>query len=260
MDDFSIDPSTLDVHNYDTHWVNVTLRLLFDRCADTALPFYFPLQMVDEADVILIDTKDEEELAHRIDRGCPPPPSSSSPSSSSHSSACLIFLRTGQTHRHPEKLFVLSALLAVMTKRQQTFVLLTSWNEIWCTPFNVYGEGVSLVEPHRSVHQRAMALLDSHLLLAWFGKNVCLPHPKIHPLPLGPKKKPNGVWVGERMVKKEMWLSLQAHRPGWLYARGHKPQLVAMPLFEFTTTGNPAYLPHVGWRVGLMKVGGWMGG
>jgi hypothetical protein len=141
-----------------------------------------------------------------------------------------------------------------MSERRQKFVLVTAWSEIWCTPYNIYGEGVETVEPHRAVYRLVDRLLESPLLVAWFGKNICSPHPKLHPLPLGPKKKPSGMLVRERMIKKDVWLSLGANHPQRLFLHTSKPQLVAHPLFEIATTGSPAYLPHRDLRPLLMKV------
>ena len=39
--------------------------------------------MIDEADVVFVDTKDEKEMEERINRGCPP---------ASHPHVCIIFL------------------------------------------------------------------------------------------------------------------------------------------------------------------------
>ena len=114
-EDFGVDPLTLDVHNYDSPLGTVTPRLLFDRCQDSSLPFYFPWLMIDEADVVLIFPENSSVIEERIERHCPSP-------ISHPNRACLLYVRCGQFLKEGRS-FVSDTLDEVMTKRNQKFVL-----------------------------------------------------------------------------------------------------------------------------------------
>jgi hypothetical protein len=247
--DFKIDGESLDIHDYDANMATVPLKLVVDRCKESsALPFYYPWLLLDEADVVLVDVGEEKEVEERLGQGCPAP--------SRTNLACLIFVRAGQIHNNEKKLFVYSKLLEVMERRHQKFVLVTAWQEIWCTPYCVQHK-YALKKPKEwfvRIREEADKILASPLLVAWFGKNLCIHHPKLHPVPLGAKREPNSIRVSERQFKTEFWVHLDGHRPRHSFLHKEKTNLLAAPMFEISTTGSPAFSDHKFYRERLMEV------
>ena len=247
--DFGLDGTSLDIHDYDTNLRSVPLKLIVERCKDSALPFYYPWVLMDEADVVLVEVKSGEEVAERLRVGCPDPHTTADV-------ACLIFVRAGQLHNHEEKAFVYSSLLMEMERRNQRFVLVTAWQEVYCTPYTVQHH-YKLNQPKNWIvvaRQHANAILESPLLVAWFGKNLCINHPKLYPVPLGAKRVPNSIHVTERMFKTDLWMYLDGHRPRHSFLKKEKDRLLASPMFEISTTGSPAFTAHKFYREKLMKV------
>ena len=97
------------------------------------------------------------------------------------------------------------------------------------------------------MYEKITNILDSPLLIAWWGKNICVNHPKLRALPLGAKREPNGIYTWERMFKTHLWYFLGGHRAMELFegrgrgkGEGEKETLLAKPLFEITNTDAPA--------------------
>jgi hypothetical protein len=236
--DFGVNPESLDIHDYTKHLTNVSLRLLFKQCIDSSLPFYFPWLFLDEADVVLIYPESEKVIVERIQQNCPPV------SDTKH--ACLIYIRAGQ-FREESRVWVLTTLLSTMESRKQKFVLVTAWQEIWCTPYTVFPAETTPTRKRIGLSPAMIKainnVLNSPLLLSWYGKNICGTHPKLHPVPLGAKETPNGIKVWERMFKSHLWFYLGGHRARHLFSE-HKSKLLAAPLFEVANTESPAYTPY----------------
>ena len=203
--------------------------------------------MVDEADVVLIFPENSSVIVERISRDCPPP-------SHQPKRACLIFLRCGQFLKEGRD-FVSETLLQTMTKRKQKFVLVTAWQEIWCTPYAYDPPNIPRKRESLSplTYKSIMRLLESPLLLRWYGKNICMNHPKLKALPLGAKKDPNGIDTFERMFKTHLWYYLGGHRPKELFQNFRKSKLLANPHFEVTNTDLPAHNGYRHLRRELMK-------
>jgi len=243
---FGVDPTTLDVHNYTSPTAEVPLRVLYDECYDSSIPFYHPWLMVDEADVLLVMPDKPNTIIERIQSNCPHP---------SHTNiACLIFIRSAQLY-HEDRIWVLDTLLTTMQKRKQKFVLVTAWQEIWCTPYSIYPIDMKRARP--SLSQAAVnainRVLESPLLVKWFGKNICGDHPKLEALPLGAKETPNGIRVWERMFKSHLWFYLGGHRASYLFMEGSKSKtkFLSDPIFEILNTNSPAYTPYRNLRKSL---------
>ena len=80
---------------------------------------------------------------------------------------------------------------------------------MWCTPYGTYP-----INPRRLQKLSAPAMekmekiLNSDLLVVWWGKNICVEHEKLRALPLGAKREPNGIYTWERMFKTHLWYYL----------------------------------------------------
>lgn len=71
--------------------------------------------------------------------------------------------------------------MSVLAVVRRPFVLVTSCNDDLCVPYIRYPCAIE------SIKYVAENLLKSPNLVRWYTKNPCITHPKIQPLPLGPK-------------------------------------------------------------------------
>ncbi len=77
-----------------------------------------------------------------------------------------------------------------------TFSLITVSNEPFCVPYVVYPPLCDSYPHMRILCDQVDALLSSPYLDKWFTKNPCMLHPKVHPLPIGPKWQ----WKGKSFL------------------------------------------------------------
>ncbi len=107
------------------------------------------------ADIVLDDSVSPRSLARKVAQADSP----------------VIFVESG----------LVFPFLEALAGLREPFTLVTTSNDDLCMPY--------LHQPCRSpsIAEATRRLLDHDQLLAWFTKNPCLTHPKLRPLPLGPK-------------------------------------------------------------------------
>jgi hypothetical protein len=140
----------------------------------------------------------------------------------------------------------LDTYLPYLLKVQRPFVLITTCNDDHCIPYYYF--------PCRNpvIQQWHDALLAHPPLLRWFTKNPSIQHPKLAPIPLGPKwQYTNHAFFGED--KEPILRVLRTHCLAPLENfRSSKPNLL---YFYFgQTTDAPFYTSHKGIRQHVLEI------
>lgn len=124
-----------------------------------------------------------------------------------------------------------------LLKVRRNYVLITTGNDDIQAPYILSSE----------MHGKVEALLSSHHLKAWFTKNPCIKHPKISPIPLGPKFQ----YVSTRFFgepKTEILQKLHKYcLSPYTDFRRNKPNTLYFN-FSVGTTDNPFIREHQGIR------------
>lgn len=145
-----------------------------------------------------------------------------------HKSSILIFLQTE----------LLEHYLSPLINLQTPFVLLTTCNDDYCIPYYYF-------PPKNSdIQQRHNTLLTHPFLLRWFTKNPSIVHPKLHPLPLGPKWQYHSHrFFGEDKAPLLTILHKYCMTPSI------DPPKLHLLYFHFSqTTSDPFFTPHKNMR------------
>lgn len=161
---------------------------------------------------------------------------------SSHSEV----LRTVRKAAEPTLFFdsgVVFAYLDLLSGIRKPFRILTAGNDDICVPLGT----VPCEDPGRV--QAAGLVLDNPFLFGWYTKNPCLTHPKLVPLPLGPKWQ----WRTQRFFGEPKGEHLSLFRSAgtrplerFRNTDGSKDKLL---YFNFgDTTGEPFFRRHSGFR------------
>jgi hypothetical protein len=158
---------------------------------------------------------------------------------------------------HPEHIVVfvateyLELYLPYLLTVQHKFVLITTSNDDPCVPYYYF--------PCRNpvIQQAHDALLDHPYLLRWFTKNPSICHPKLIPIPLGPKwQYTNHAFFGEPKEPILKVLRTYCLTPLENF-QGVNNECIKDKLLYFhfgQTTEDPFYSPHKGIRQEVLEI------
>ena len=168
--------------------------------------------------------------------------------------ACIVFIQTQASNASSA---ALTAYLNRTSPPPRALVLLSSCHDDDCVPFGRYGPGQEFVPRADTVARAPLvwALLHHPRVLAWFTENPCVPHPKLHPLPLGPHLSlvagspviPAGTFDSPNVdVGKELYLRTMAAvaRDG----TGGRTGGMLVAVNTVTSDWHPHYGAHLGIR------------
>ncbi|KAK3276895.1 hypothetical protein CYMTET_15063 [Cymbomonas tetramitiformis] len=140
----------------------------------------------------------------------------------------------------------------ILHKLTNTFVLISNNNWDWLAPY------VSETHLKRAKKARKTGgfpgsqLLESSKLIAWFSTNVVLSHPKLHPIPLGPKWQYfTTEFNGEPKQRIKSILDLHT-TPSSEFLKQDRPYLIFVN-FSVSSTATPRYAEHTGAREQCLK-------
>lgn len=153
------------------------------------------------------------------------------------------------THRSHIVVFIATEFLDIylpyLLSVEYPFVLITTCNDDPCIPYYYY----PCRDPY--IQQSHDALLAHPSLLRWFTKNPSIVHPKLAPIPLGPKwQYTSHQFFGED--KEPILKILRTHCMTPLENFRNKDKLL---YFHFgQTTDDPFYTPHKGIRNQVLTI------
>lgn len=143
----------------------------------------------------------------------------------------VVFLRT-------ELLFYC---MDILSNIQNDYILITICNDDICVPYITMPPKYPVIN-----NQIGKVLMNPHLK-AWFTKNLCIIHPKIHPIPIGPKFQYNTTqFFGEPKEPIVKILDKYCLTPSVSFRR-KKPNLLYFN-FSIGTTDEPFVNSHTGIR------------
>ena len=156
----------------------------------------------------------------------------------------ILFLKTELLEEYVD--FLLSI--------QRKYILITSSNDDTCVPYYEYPPNNSrLVE-------KTNEILRSKNLISWYAKNACILHPKLKPVPLGPKWQwRSTAFFGEDKTNTLSILNKLCLSPDKMLKNNeldlctfepHKCLKKNLLYFNFTawTTNEPKFKPHTNIR------------
>lgn len=120
------------------------------------------------------------------------------------------------------------------------YILITGGNGDWCMPYFYY-------PPNETDKQLHDSLLDHSHLMKWYSKNICISHPKLIPIPIGPKMQ----WDSHDFFGEDKTPMMQVYlkhclQPHILF-RTNKPNLLYLNMANTTTDTH--FREHTGIRV-----------
>lgn len=140
----------------------------------------------------------------------------------------IIFLKTD----------LLPIFIDQLLKQTNEYILITAFNDDHCVPYIHYPP------QDDDFKKKADLLLNNENLLCWYTKNPCIVHPKIQPVPLGPKWQ----WKTTRFFGEDKTTHLRIYNDlcitpkQKLLDKNLKQNLL---YFNYNqTTNNPLYTPH----------------
>jgi len=142
------------------------------------------------------------------------------------------------------EIYFLNYYLPLLLKVKRPFVIVTISNDDMCVPYYSYKDHVK-----EHLHHR---LLAQPYLLRWFTKNPCIIHPKLSPVPLGPKwQYTSNHYFGEDKAPTLAILHRHCMTPFENF-HSKKPSLL---YFHFSqTTFEPFYRPHQKMREHVLEI------
>jgi hypothetical protein len=121
------------------------------------------------------------------------------------------------------------------------YILITTGYNEYCVPFLTYPAKDVMYNLHTN-------LLDCDKLLCWYTKNPCIPHPKLKPIPLGPKWQWNSwLFFGEDISSHKEIFNTYGLDGYNSFKTGNKPNLLYCN-FCVNTTDNPFIKSHTNLR------------
>jgi len=127
------------------------------------------------------------------------------------------------------------------------FVLITTCNDDVCIPYYFF--------PHKEKHVKEAhdVILKNPNLIKWLTKNPSILHPKLAPIPLGPKWQWNSRdFFGEDKKPIIDILNKYCLSPSKNFYVGEKPNWLYINMAQ--TTGNPFYSPHKDMRQNVLDI------
>ena len=125
----------------------------------SSAPFISNDSFIYFSDICLLEVYDEEITNDIISKGF------------ENGKSPIIFLKT-------ELLFYYIKSLLSLNKK---YILITTCNDDLCVPY------IELPQNNYEIISITTKLLENEKLIKWFTKNPCIKHPKLMPIPLGPK-------------------------------------------------------------------------
>jgi len=163
-----------------------------------------------------------------------------------HRRSTLLFLEDSSDDGSVPIFFVRTDLLLdvidLLQAHPTPFVLITASNDDHCPPYLHF-------PPSKDIAAAAEAFLEESNLVRWFAKNPCIVHPKLRPLPLGPKWQwSSTAFFGEpKAVHKQLFKRFGADpQRSFRGSRVTKPRLLFHNFRQ--TTKKCLYQPHRGCR------------
>lgn len=131
---------------------------------------------------------------------------------------------------------VLSQAIAVLLQIQKPFTLITGCNDDQCVPYFEYPcTDINTVNLHDS-------LLGCPFLIKWYSKNICIEHPKLCAIPIGPKMQ----WVSTQFFGEDNSKTIEMYKKYYLTPELNtfKPNLLYINM-DVETTNYPFYKDHL---------------
>lgn len=152
--------------------------------------------------------------------------------STTHNKPCVVFI-----HTETLKATAGDVLSFLRAYKDMKIILISSSNQDKCVPWWSVRHDESSDE-----FPAVRSLLDHSRMLEWFTENPCMQHPKLRPLPLGPKFRISTPFFGEDVSKKRaeyVELAVKASvQNGTIRRAGIVLRL------DVHTNDNPFYAPH----------------
>jgi len=127
------------------------------------------------------------------------------------------------------------------------YILITGCNDDWCVPYNTY-------PPSQTTVQLYNILLNNEKLVRWYSKNICISHPKLVAVPIGPKMQ----WYTTNFFGEDKTDTLKLYNKHYLEPSKKfkdtlsKPNLLYVNM-DINTTNNPFYIKHINIRKDLIQ-------
>jgi len=147
----------------------------------------------------------------------------------------IIFVRTE----------ILYHCIDALMRIQKPFILITGCNDDMCIPYYSY--------PSNS-YTPMEKLLENTQLLKWYSKNVCIQHPKMVAIPIGPKMQ----WRSSNFFGEDKSHTLHVYRsiclqPAISFLDTSLKQNLLYINMNVHTTNTPYYKEHTGIRSNAIK-------
>ena len=125
------------------------------------------------------------------------------------------------------------------------YILITGGNDDWCMPYFYF-------PPHETDKALHDSLLEHPYLIKWCSKNICISHPKLMAIPLGPKMQwDSHEFFGEDKTSMMQVYSKHCLQPQYAF-QSEKPNLLYLNMAN--TTNNPFFREHSGIRVKTLEL------
>lgn len=125
-----------------------------------------------------------------------------------------------------------------LTIHNTPFILITASNDDHCSPYLKY-------PPNECTYNLVDTFLKSSKLIRWYCKNPCVEHPKIRPLPLGPKWQwETAQFFGEDKTKHTRIFETYGKTPHKNFTNPVLKNELLFFNFKQKTTIEPFYSPH----------------
>jgi len=169
------------------------------------------------SDICLLEVYDEEITNDIISKGF------------ENGKTPIVFVKTELL------LYYIKSLLALNKK----YILITTCNDDLCVPY------FELPQNNYEIVSITTSLLENEKLIKWFTKNPCIKHPKLIPMPLGPKwQYKSNSFFGEDKVPIMKILNKYCVQPEKYFNNKELKTKLLYFNFSLGTTDNPIIKEH----------------
>ena len=225
------------------------LSLMSGVCAASHVPFVGRDLWHHHADAAILDRLDSlAVITGALSAGCGANRAADIGGPDAPARACIVFV-----HSEAAKHAAAAALeyLATSVSASDRLLFVSSSHDDSCVPFGDFDPKVT-PDPFDGTHSQfahVQQLFASPRFVGWYTENPCVLHPKLHPLPLGPKfnwRKAGWDAEDKPPVKQRLIAAMRTVllAPDVRAAKPH-PLLVAVSV---ETSDNAYYAPFVGVR------------